>query len=378
MEFSEPTWIDGEVLLSGNTGELWLTSVPTSDYVEFSLSVESGVPGDENRTEVSFSMLPDSGRNIRIDLKKILKGLGPLLRPDNNFLIYEEWNEALIIKKFTLSASQGSDSISLSRHVIPGGSPDENEVKGLMSSGYFWTRKPQLGITWKDAREIVCLLMSGMGGLAAKVYFSMLPPKVLDIGAHWDMTALAGIYAIGLYDCSYKRVRDATAEAGYEDDILAYDIFIVDSEGVQVSYSQRFVVRNGIVRTFVFRNSLGGYDTIHAVASRKRSLESGTSVFVSDGVEKELNNDHNIVYEDCSGYLSTREEANLWYDFFSSDERYVVVGDWRKPIIVEDSETDDVEHSISSFTFRWHYAEEPEGIAQCRKELDGLYIPEEI
>lgn len=373
MEFTEQEWLKNNVIMSGNAGKLWLTGV--SGEVSFSFKVED--ISASSSEEVTFALFPDAYGGISLDMRKIL----PLLRSGISGRSDDVFDTAMFLKKFTLTASQGEDSVSISRHVVPGGSPDDREAEALLSSEYFWTRRPQITPTWREAKETLCLLPlpDVAGRLCARVYSRMLLPEVIFFGPAWDMTPYSelGMTALFVFDCSYRRVCEAASAAGYDGRIEAYDIIRIDGEA-EGRFCQRFIVRDGSVHTFLFRNSLGGYDTIHAVADRTKSMESESVLFVSGMEEKELKNDHYISHEDCSGYLGSEEEANFWYEFLSSDERYIVLDGRRRRIIVEESDSETTENNVKSMTFRWHFAKEPEGFVQKRNVLDEIYIPEKI
>ena len=377
MEFTEQEWLKNNVLMSGNAGELWLTGV--SGEVSFSLKAEdASVPSSE---EISFVLLPDANGRIHLDMRKILEGTAPFLRSSISGVPDDEFDSVLFLKKFTLTASQGEDVVSISRHVISGGSPDDGEAEALLSSEYFWTRRPQVAPTWREAEETLCLLPlpDVPGRLCAMVYSRMLPPEVISFGPQWDMAPYSeqGMAALLMFNCSGRRVCEAAAAAGYAETVEAYDIIRIDGDA-EGRFCQRFIVRDGHVHTFLFRNSLGGYDTIHAGSDRKKSMESESVLIVSGMEEKELKNDHYVSHEECSGYLGSEEEANFWYEFLASDERYIVLDGRRRRIIVEESDSETTENNVKSMTFRWHFAKEPEGFVQKRNVLDEIYIPEEI
>ena len=377
MEFSEHVWLKNDILMSGNAMDLWLTGA--SGEVAFSLKVEDmSVSSSE---EITFVLLPDTYGRINLDMRKILEGAGSHLRCDISGFPGDVFEHALFLKRFTLTAHQGDETASISRAVVCGGSPDEGETSALLSSEYFWTRRPQVAPTWINSMETLCLLPlpDVPGRLCAKLYSRMLPP-VLVFFAQWDMTPYSerGMMALLMYDCSLRHICEAASAAGYGERIEAYDIIRIDGDGDVGQFCQRFIVKDGAVHTFLFRNSLGGYDTIHAVADRKKSMESESVLFVSGMEEMELKNDHYVSHEDGSGYLGSRDEVNFWYEFLSSDERYIVLDGKRLRIIVEESDSEMTENSVTSLTFSWHFAKEPEGFVQRRNVLDELYIPHEI
>lgn len=377
MEFSNQVWAKCAVLLSGNAGEIWLTSIPSSDPVTVTLKVtDPAIGGGED--EISFSMVPDSIGKIRLDVKKILKGLEPIVRAGLDNISGLAGDGLLFLRTFAVSAEQGSDTASISWPVVAGGSPSEEEADSLLVPEYFWNRKPQKYITYISGVETLSLFLQ-TGKLCARIYFRMRSPETVNIGAQWDLSVVGGLQCIMMCDCSYSRIRAAADEAGYADEaILAYDIFWVTAEGTEGAYVQRFIVRDMPVRTFLFRNSIGTYDTIHVGTDRKRSLESEVTVFENGGEERELRNDHNLTFEENTGYLISEEEVNFWYEFLTSDERYVLSDGVRKRIIIEESDSEVMERSVASITFKWHFAEEPAGAVQSRKVLDEVYIPNEI
>lgn len=380
MEFSDQVWTHRSVLLSGNAGDLWLMSIPSADPVTFTVRVSDSSSGSVD--EFPFSLSPDSYGRIRLDMRKILKGLDPLVRAGLDNISSVTGSGSLLLKTVTLTASQGEETVTAGWPVVSGETPSESEADSLLAPEYFWNRKPQESVTYVSAIETVSLLPASaltIGGLRVRVFFRMQPPQIVTLWASWDVSAVSDIPVLLMFDCSYALVRKAADAAGWEgEDILAYDVFWVDRDGNAGRHVQRFVVRSARSRTFLFRNSLGTYDSIHAVADGKRTQESEVTVFESGGEEKELLNDHHVAHEDGSGYIGSEEEANFWYEFLSSDERYVRVGsEWRR-IIVEESESEARDFAVMSFAFTWHFSEEPAGAVQTRRELDEIYIPREI
>lgn len=181
-------------------------------------------------------------------------------------------------------------------------------------------------------------------------------------------------------DVSYATIREAADNEGYESErITSYSIrtvyTIVEKPPHQYGSWQHFIVCHGRHHQYLFRNHYGAVDTIYAVGQLARSVDSETSTFLSERIERELKNDAVVKYEQNSGYLISKEEGRFWSEFFRSNERYVVVNGEARPIIVDSVSMDEKDDEVNSVKFQWHYSELDTYDEPLRTDEDDITIP---
>ena len=120
-----------------------------------------------------------------------------------------------------------------------------------------------------------------------------------------------------------------------------------------------FVVKeNTPSMSFIFLNSLGGWDTIHAYGKITSSQSSDVSTFINNNIEQELSN-HSVDYcEVNTGFVETMEEERFWREFFRSSNRYVQRGNTFHRIVVDEYKAEKDGGVLGSFTLKFHLADQ--------------------
>ena len=110
--------------------------------------------------------------------------------------------------------------------------------------------------------------------------------------------------------------------------------------------------------SFIFLNSLGGWDTIHAYGKITSSQDGDISTFINNNIEQELSN-HSVDYcEVNTGFIQTTEEERFWREFFRSSNRYIQRGDKLHRIVVDEYKAEKDSGALGSFTLKFHMAEQ--------------------
>lgn len=109
--------------------------------------------------------------------------------------------------------------------------------------------------------------------------------------------------------------------------------------------------------SYLFRNCYGFFDTIHATGPKSLSSDGEVSTFINGGLESELDNSARLYFEQGTGYIATKDEASFWMDFMRSSERYVIENGTAKKIIIDEGDAKTTIEELSSFKFKWHYAD---------------------
>lgn len=151
----------------------------------------------------------------------------------------------------------------------------------------------------------------------------------------------------------------ATASAKGLDvsNIVSYDVWIECSGSKSTVYS--FVIKRMRLplKTYKFLGRRGTYEYIHATGKFSRSIESETQVFVNSGIEQELENDYSMTFEQNSGHIDSIGMNGYWLEFLAAKERYIIEKDGsERAIVVDEFKTSLTDRTVSSMTFKWHYA----------------------
>lgn len=151
---------------------------------------------------------------------------------------------------------------------------------------------------------------------------------------------------------SFAAAKGLTASA-----VTGYDIWI--ENGGEKSETYSFDIKRTLLplKTYKFLGPRGTYEYIHATGAFSRSVESETRVFVTDGVERELNNDSSMTFEQNSGHIGSAGMEGFWLQLLASKERYIVEKDGSERLIIVDEHKASLsDRQVSSLTFKWHYA----------------------
>lgn len=252
----------------------------------------------------------------------------------------------------------------------------------------FLTWRPQIAYTSPGVKEQLSFIIHNEGPdsdasypttssrkIFARVYFRTINPIEIELNkANKDKT----LYRV---DCSYDRIASLIANAGYNEDVIAYDIYGgIDEKRSDslVINPQRFIVRprNCSDTHFFFQNTLGGFDTITATGVIVSSAKGDIQTSITRRQETEESNAYVKSWEINTGYIVTAQEENLWHEFLRSTNRYILLenGTYRK-IIVEEYKAERATMEADSFTFKFHYAEAAEGSGFNKAEsLPEFYI----
>lgn len=250
----------------------------------------------------------------------------------------------------------------------------------------FLTWRPQIDYVVPGIKEQLSFVICNEGAdtnesypeetsrrIYAKIYFrSLAPTTKLLCEVNTDMS----IYRL---DCSYDHIANLVAEE-FDDEVVAYDIYgDTDADnGVVGIKPQRFVVRPQTASNtyFFFQNSLGGFDTIIATGELKTIADGDNLTAMVRKTESEVYNGYVRSWEVNTGYITTKQEENLWHEFLRSTNRYILFddGSYRK-IIVEEYKAERVKLQMDSFTFKFHYSEAAKGgFAEKSETLPDFFL----
>lgn len=310
----------------------WLTlTTESDDTVTISVRLNTFVP---NQEVMSFEVTPNSGI-VRLpagEILRVLKGNGV----------------GMITGVF--SATQGTSYCSYSFSVLP---CRKFAYKSLAAT--IFTTRPEKSPVYVGAEDRLWFYRIA-GDVSTYVRFNYLA------GGSSGNYELSPTYSSNLkyYDLDISTdtmLATASAKGLDVSNIVSYDVWIECSGSKSTVYS--FVIKRMRLplKTYKFLGRRGTYEYIHATGKFSRSIESETQVFVNSGIEQELENDYSMTFEQNSGHIDSVGMNGYWLEFLAAKERYIIEKDGsERAIVVDEFKTSLTDRTVSSMTFKWHYA----------------------
>jgi len=310
----------------------WLTlTTESDDTVTISVRLNTFVP---NQEVMSFEVTPNSGI-VRLpagEILRVLKGNGV----------------GMITGVF--SATQGTSYCSYSFSVLP---CRMFAYKSLAAT--IFTTRPEKSPVYVGAEDRLWFYRMA-GDVSTYVRFNYLA------GGSSGNYELSPTYSINLkyYDLDISAdtmLATASAKGLDASNIVSYDVWIECSGSKSTVYSFAIKRMRLPLKTYRFLGRRGTYEYIHATGNFSRSIESETRVFVTSGIEQELENDYSKTFEQNSGLIESVGMNGYWLDFLAAKKRYIIEKNgFEREIIVDEFKTSLTDRSVGSLTFRWHYA----------------------
>ena len=343
----------------------------------------------------TMTLNPDSNGEIELDLQGILRSLAPSIMEAGRFsAILKNLGSEII----TISATSNMDEeCSVEILAIDGGiaaSEAEDEVINTL----WLTWRPEVSTTYANAYEQLSVLLLPMAvpdvtegqlfrhRILAKVYLNTGEDVEIEL-ADGIVTATAGLY-IRSVDVSVNMIANSLNNLYPEyntSNILAYDVYGLyckTDDTVLMTGTptvQRFVVKpsRSDVKCFLFRNSLGVFETVCATGSFTRILTPEVATFITGRSEGELVNTSKVSFKVNTGALDSVDMVNLWQDFFLSKERYLVTEYSLEKIIVEEGKSEAKNRALCDMEFSYHLATQPAGRFRTKKTLNTYNYDEQ-
>ena len=310
----------------------WLTlTTESDDTVTISVRLNTFVP---NQEVMSFEVTPNSGI-VRLPAGEILR----VLRGNGVGMITG-----------VFAATQGTSSCSYSFSVLP---CRKFAYKSLAAT--IFTTRPEKSPVYVGAEDRLWFYRMA-GDVSTYVRFNYLA------GGSSGNYELSPPYDIRLkyYDLDISAdtmLATASAKGLDVSNIVSYDVWIECSGSKSTVYSFAIKRMRLPLKTYRFLGRRGTYEYIHATGNFSRSIESETRVFVTSGIEQELENDYSKTFEQNSGLIESVGMNGYWLDFLAAKKRYIIEKNgFEREIIVDEFKTSLTDRSVGSLTFRWHYA----------------------
>lgn len=311
----------------------WLTLTTESDDT-VTITVRFGSRILASQEVLSFDVAPNSGI-VRLPAGEILRAL-----MGNGI--------GMVTGSFT--ATQGSSSCSYSFSVLP---CRKFAYKSLAAT--IFTTRPTKSPAYEGAEDRLYFYRTS-GDVSTYVRFDYL-----DGGSSTSYKLSPTYYVSTKYydlDISTGTMLSTAASKGLDTSkITGFKIWIEYSGSKSETYSFEIRRTRLPLKTYKFLGRRGTYEYIHATGKFSRSIESETQVFVNSGIEQELENDYSMTFEQNSGHIDSVGMNGYWLEFLAAKERYIIEKDGsERAIVVDEFKTSLTDRTVSSMTFKWHYA----------------------
>ena len=311
----------------------WLTLTTESDDT-VTITVKFGSRILASQEVLSFDVAPNSGI-VRLPAGEIL---GALM---GNGI-------GMVTGSFT--ATQGSSSCSYSFSVLP---CRKFAYKSLAAT--IFTTRPTKSPAYEGAEDRLYFYRTS-GDVSTYVRFDYL-----DGGSSTSYKLSPTYYVSTKYydlDISTGTMLSTAASKGLDTSkITGFKIWIEYSGSKSETYSFEIRRTRLPLKTYKFLGRRGTYEYIHATGKFSRSIESETQVFVNSGIEQELENDYSMTFEQNSGHIDSIGMNGYWLEFLAAKKRYIIEKDGsERAIVVDEFKTSLTDRTVSSMTFKWHYA----------------------
>lgn len=311
----------------------WLTLTTESDDT-VTITVKFGSRILASQEVLSFDVAPNSGI-VRLPAGEILRAL---------------MGNGIGMVTGSFSATQGSSSCSYSFSVLP---CRKFAYKSLAAT--IFTTRPTKSPAYEGAEDRLYYYRTS-GDVSTYVRFDYL-----DGGSSTSYKLSPTYYVSTKYydlDISTGTMLSTAASKGLDTSkITGFKIWIEYSGSKSETYSFEIRRTRLPLKTYKFLGRRGTYEYIHATGKFSRSIESETQVFVNSGTEQELENDYSMTFEQNSGHIDSIGMNGYWLEFLAAKERYIIEKDGsERAIVVDEFKTSLTDRTVSSMTFKWHYA----------------------
>lgn len=276
-------------------GNLKNIVVSTEERIIFKLKY-----GSEILIESSYD--PDLNEKVEIDIKKIIQDalISPI--PGTGSITVRDF------PSFSFSIDQGAEFVF---YAFEGG------VDAIVASTWFasnfLTWQPQTSyVTWSQPQFISYIPLAACN-LKVKGYFA----------DGTNQTALLG--ALTVNKINTVNLQYSTLPIKFSGKQPTYiDVWTENASGQRLSYIQRFVLKNTTAddNCFLFKNSLGGWDSVVFTGVIKNEASSDVKTFSQDDTTNEYQVDLTEKYSKNTGYFLS-DKHRIWIsEFFKTSERY--------------------------------------------------------
>lgn len=318
--------------LSGNMKEIALSGVTAGEITFRLFTSGSALPLLEQK------YAPDSGGIIHIDIHRFIEErqsfvmsseTSPWLQPELACSYYFKIDD-LIYPDFT---------------VVKGGVANLSDTAANWLRQNFMTWQPTVKRVTYSTPELLTYYAQEECRVRIKVYYPDGTDELMD-----PVNLSAGAWTIPVSFATIAAMTDGLPGA--------YDVWIEDTEGLRLTYVQRYLAdsKREDEQWILFENSLGGVDVFRAYG--KGSVEAGHEhqIAESDDYLDEYRVDLKRQYRKSTGWMD-KEQRRWMLDFFPARRRWIMQDGAMLPIVlIEDTVTYTMDNMPAEFEFTFRYA----------------------
>ncbi|MEG1414827.1 MAG: hypothetical protein RSC35_06670, partial [Mucinivorans sp.] len=252
---------------------------------------------------------------------------------------------AIDIPKFNFTISNAEGSVSGDFYAINGGHGASSDAQTFLKQNWL-TWQPQSRTTSYHAPQRLVYAAIVQCSVFVRAYFA---DKSTSQAEHSKLVA-GKLHTI---DTTYGTIRGLFAQQP-----VSFDIWV---EGVGVKgYPQRYYLatedKNSDV--FLWRNSIGGIDTVSFVGDRieKHNSESSAALFGNTEIEYDL--DAKKLFLKYTGYIADQNERLWVLDFFNSPERYHIDQGAIRRVVVTKPKLEHTRGDLAGYEFEFAHGDQ--------------------
>lgn len=256
--------------------------------------------GSEVLIESSYD--PDLNDKVEIDIKKIIQDTLISSIPVTSSIAVKDF------PSFSFSVDQGAEFVF---YAFEGGV--DAIIASTWFAGNFLTWQPQTSyVTWNQPQFLSYIALAACN-LKVKGYFADGTNQTILFGA------------LAANKVNTANLQYSSLQAKFSDKQPTYiDVWTENSSGQRLSYIQRFVLKNTTAddNCFLFKNSLGGWDSVVFTGTIKNEASSDVKTFSQEDTTNEYQVDLAEKYSKNTGYFIS-DKHRIWIaEFFKTSERY--------------------------------------------------------
>lgn len=359
------TNIHYKIVLLGNLEPLSFTSMPSSGLV---------IKIYYNGTTFTYNMCPDIMGKGSFDLQGVIKQLIESAKPDWTKLnIYRYYSQEL--PAFDITVKNGSSVVETHNlKVVDAGIKvdalnDQARVDWLSRNFLTW-QPTELKSKWHQPQYLSYVATKPGLKWVCKSYFADKDPVVETL----KPDSATNNPSLTVDELSIVNVQFHSLFENKEQKPYAFDIYICDTNNTKVSYTQRYVydsVDEKYQDLFLYKNSLGGYDTL-LMKGKRTEVNTAESELTGGKVIEEFNEHSERVIRKNSGYMTDLQVRTQLHEFILSKEKYFLSNENVFEVIVmkEGIECESNEHDLTQMTFSFMISRDTNYLNLSRIDLN--------
>lgn len=321
--------------------------IAASSEVTFKLSQGASLLIDE-----SYS--PNALGRVVIDLESVIKNHLLVSIPTSDIFL-----QTSAVKEFTVEID---DLAAIAFFVISGGVENFADTATNFLTSNWLTWQPQAKRVSYSQPEWLTYYAIAAAIVKVKFYLTDETSSVVTLHSPGAGTCYT-------YNMQFAHIMSLQVGEKYG----YYDVWVENATGTRLTYIQRYIYRESEDQdeVFVFKNSLGGIDTVNMAGESNFTPEFEHLEGNYEDVAVQIDNYYKKLYSKSTGWLS-KVEADWIVEFYNSCARWkLVAGTLRNITLQESSISDSSQEDLKTFSFSYKFSED-KGLLNLSRSMDPL------